>query len=988
MIKENTSMGVVRQQVNFGNVPIVIETGKIATQANGSVMVSMGESIVLVTVTGNKSARPGIDFLPLTCEYIEKKYAAGKIPGGYFKRESRPGPLEILNARLIDRPMRPLFPKAWRGDVQIIATVLSYDQVNDPAIAAIVGASAATCLSQLPFDGPAAACRVILKDDQYLINPSMEEQKDARLNLIVAATADAVTMVEGEGDEASEQEMLDAILTAHQAMKPVIKMQNQLAQDHGKEKWHVPALSIDAPLFAQVVDLCIEDLDATLPNNNKDARKQALKKIEQKTIQSLVDQDETLSERQDEIKGYIAKVYRSVVRNRVVETKERMDGRKLHQVRPIWCEVGTLPRTHGSAIFTRGETQALATVTLGNKRDEQRIDALDEDYFEPFMLHYNFPPFCTGEAKPLRGTSRREIGHGNLAQRGVRAILPDHDDFSYTIRLVSEVLESNGSSSMATVCASSMALMHAGVPTRKQVAGIAMGLIEEGQQVAVLSDILGDEDHLGDMDFKVVGTQEGITAIQMDIKIKGLKRSILEQALEQARKGRLHILREMNKTIKCPADELTQHAPRIVKLQVNPDRVRDIIGPGGRTIRGLSEITSCTIDIDDSGTVTITGVGQEKVSQACQMIEQLTEEPEIGVEYEGVIRKIADFGLFVEIIPGREGLLHVSEIGTPRGSQLSDFFSEGENLSVRCIEITRDNKIRLTLVNASESQRATQSSRSSSDHRKDSQKNTSRSDQRNAKDSNRPVQSSRGDSSRRSDRSDRSTEQTRSNKSADRNNRKSSRDTNHGSSSRSSKRDQVQVGKQYEGVVKRVMDYGVFIEFLPDIDGLAHISRIQGIQRTQIHDHFVEGDELLVSVLEIDDKGRISLGIEEDEVMSLADDSTSVDKSFDSYDSDSYESVDDASYEDMQESYDYEEEVEEVEVGKVYLGTVTNIKSFGAFIEIAPDHSGLVHISELADHRIDQIEDIVEVGEEIYVKCIGINNGKIRLSRREALTEV
>jgi polyribonucleotide nucleotidyltransferase len=913
-------MGAIDMKARFGASEIHIETGKVATQAGGSVMVTMGETVVLVTSTGSSSARPGTNFLPLTCEFIEKKYAAGKIPGGYFKRETRPGPEEILNARLIDRPMRPLFPKTWRADIQIIATVLSFDQENDPAICAIVGASTATCLSPIPFDGPMAACRVALIDGEYLINPTYEEQANAKLNLIVAATADAVTMVEGEGQEANEDEMLDAILAAHDAIKPIIKLQNKIAKKAGKEKLVAQPSFIDAELFHKVVDLSIEDLDASLPNDNKSERKSTFKTVKKSVISTLLEENDEYAGREGEIGDYLEDVYRSVVRARVVETRERMDGRRLDEIRGIWCETDTLPRTHGSAIFTRGETQALATVTLGTRRDEQRIDALRGDYFERFMLHYNFPPFCTGEAKPLRGTSRREIGHGNLATRGVRAILPEHDDFRYTIRLVSEVLESNGSSSMATVCASSMALMQAGVPITKQVAGIAMGLIEEGGKVAVLSDILGDEDHLGDMDFKVIGTREGITAIQMDIKIKGLKRSILEQALEQARKGRLHILKEMDKCIKDPNKELTTYAPRIITVQVSPDRVRDIIGPGGRVIRGLSDESGCTIEIEDNGVVTISGVGEESVAKAKFLIEQLTEEPEVGQEYEGVIKSIVDFGLFIEIIPGQEGLLHVSEIGTPRGSNLNDFFETGDEIRVRCIEL-KDGKIRLTVKGV---------------------------------------------------------------------------EGNEGQFESIQNAPKPEIGANYEGVVKRVMDYGIFVEFLPNIDGLAHHSRIHGTARHEIASTFAEGDDVEVTVEEVTNEGKISLRIGEAASNDAADSTKGERKSRGSRDGKSERPPrkerpvreERSARNPRTAPVEGEEDDFDVEVGKIYLGTVTNIKAYGAFIELAPGTQGMVHISELADHQIAQIEDIVDIGDEIYVKCIDVSrDGKIRLSRREAVNE-
>lgn len=923
-------MGVVTMKARFGESEVTIETGKIATLVSGAVTITMGETVVLVTCAGASSMRPGTNFLPLTCEYIEKKYAAGKIPGGYFKRETRPGPAEILNARLMDRPMRPLFPKTWRKDIQLIATVMSFDGENDPAIAAMLGASAATCVSEIPFDGPMAGCRVALIDGEYLINPPNSQLEGAKLNLIVAATKDAVTMVEGEGDEASEEEMLDAILAAHDAIKPMIDLQVKFTKKAGTPKLSVSPEAIDADLFARVIDLCIADLDRTLPNQSKSERKESLSAIKADVLAQLTEEDESLASRKDEIKEYIEDIYREVVRTRVVETRERMDGRRLDEVRRIWCETAVLPRAHGSAIFTRGETQALATVTLGSKRDEQRIDNLAGDYFDPFMLHYNFPPFCTGEAKPLRGTSRREIGHGNLATRGVRAILPQHEDFPYTIRLVSEVLESNGSSSMATVCASSMALMQAGVPTQKQVAGIAMGLIEENGKIAVLSDILGDEDHLGDMDFKVVGTRDGITAIQMDIKIKGLKRSILEQALEQARRGRLYILKEMDKCIRRPNKELTEYAPRIITINVHPDRVRDIIGPGGRTIRALSDTTGCTIDIADDGTVTVSGVGAESIAQAKLLIEQLTEEPEVGRIYEGIIKSIVGFGLFVEVLPGQEGLVHVRDLGTPRDSDLNDFFEIGQEIVVRLVEVTREGKLNLS------------------------------------------VQGIEGNEDLLGELPE-----------------------------------PPKVGETYEGTIRSVMPYGVFVEIMPNVDGLAHASRIRGVGRDEVQNRFSVGDALTVTIEEINKDGKISLSANLDEELEEEYEEEIEEEYEEEYEEEAprkrsrkertrrEEPVRSSRRKPLpreQESIDLEieeaEDLDDIQVGKVYLARVTNIKSYGAFAELAPGVHGMIHISELADHRVAQIEDVIDVGEEVYVKCIGINHdGKIRLSRREAIAE-
>jgi polyribonucleotide nucleotidyltransferase len=689
-------MGKITLSVPFGNTDITIETGRLAKLTSGSCLVTMGETVVLVTAAGGSSPRVGFDFLPLTCEYVEKQYAGGKIPGGYFKRETRPGPAEIIYARIIDRPMRPLFPKNWRKEIQLIATVLSFDHENDPGICALVGASVATSISDIPFDGPIGGCRVALVDGEYLINPTFEQTAKAKLSLIVAATEDAVTMVEGEGDEASEEEMIDAIIAAHEAIKPIIKLQRDLQKKVGKAKQEVTVEKTDADLYMQVVEASVDDLADALSIPTKTERKAAISSTCKEIIAGLVAEDSALEERTSEIKKYLERVQRDIVRTQVVESGVRIDGRGTTDIRPIICETGVLPRTHGSAIFTRGETQALATVTLGTRRDEQRIDNLHGDHFERFMLHYNFPPFCVGEARMLRSTSRREIGHGNLAFRGVSRILPEKDDFAYTIRIVSEVLESNGSSSMATVCASSLALMQAGVPVVKDVAGIAMGLIQEDEKVAILSDILGDEDHLGDMDFKVVGTEEGINALQMDIKVKGLDRKVLRDALQQARDGRLHILKEMRKEIAEHSEDMSQYSPRILTTHVRPDKIRDVIGPGGKTIRGITEQTGCSVDIDDTGKVTIASPDLESANRAKDIIEGLTEEAEVGRIYFGTVRKVLDFGAFVEILPGTDGLVHISELADHRVERVEDILSEGDEVYVKCIGVDRQGKIRLS----------------------------------------------------------------------------------------------------------------------------------------------------------------------------------------------------------------------------------------------------------------------------------------------------
>ncbi|MCK6571088.1 polyribonucleotide nucleotidyltransferase [Myxococcota bacterium] len=689
-------MGVVTVSAPYGANKITLETGRLARQADGAVLVTQGDTVVLVTVCGSKSARPGVDFLPLTVEYVEKQYAAGKIPGGYFKREGRLANWEILTSRLIDRPNRPQFPKHWRKEIQIIATVMSTDNENDPGILAMVGASAAVSISDIPFDGPTAGCRVAKIGGQFVINPSLKALKDAELELVVAGTADAVCMVEGEASEASEATIIDAILAAHEAIKGIIALQRDLVQKAGKPKQDAAPPPVDAVLYNRVIDVALDNMADALAIRDKKARRDAVSKASKQAIAELLASDPSLAGREGEINEHLHDLQSDIVRTQVVEEGIRLDGRRLEEIRPISCEVSVLPRTHGSSLFTRGETQALATVTLGTRRDEQRIDNLQGDVFVRFMLHYNFPPFCTGEVKMLRGQSRREIGHGNLAHRGVECLMPSQDDFNYTVRVVSEVLESNGSSSMATVCSASMALMDAGVPFLKPVAGIAMGLIQEDDKIAVLSDILGDEDHLGDMDFKVVGTKDGITALQMDIKVHGLDRSILEKALRQARNGRLHILKEMSKAISAPRADLSLHAPRIFTLTVKPDKIRDVIGPGGKTIRGIIEQCGVQIDVDDTGKVSIAAKDGESAQKAMDLIKGLTQEPEVGKVYQGIVRKIMEFGAFVEILPGTDGLVHISELADQRVNRVEDIVAEGDEIYVKCIGVDRQGKIRLS----------------------------------------------------------------------------------------------------------------------------------------------------------------------------------------------------------------------------------------------------------------------------------------------------
>ncbi len=689
-------MGVITLKAPFGASEIIIETGRLARQADGAVLVTMGETVVLVTVCGAKSAKPGTDFLPLTVEYVEKHYASGKIPGGYFKREGRLAPWEILNARLVDRPNRPLFPKHWRKEIQVIATVLSTDNENDPAILAMVGASAATAISDIPFEGPSAGCRVAKIGGQFVINPSLKALEGAELELIVAGTDSEVCMVEGEAREASEQTMIDAIIAAHNALKPICALQSELVRRAGKPKQDIGAPVVDASLYDRVIDLGLDRMADALSIVEKKARRSATSAAEKAVLAELLASDPSLVGREKEINDHLHSLEKTIVRTQVVENGTRLDGRRHDEIRPISCAVGVLPRTHGSSLFTRGETQALATVTLGTRRDEQRIDNLQGDTFRNFMLHYNFPPFCTGETKPMRGPGRREIGHGNLAQRGIESLMPSKDDFAYTTRVVSEVLESNGSSSMATVCSGSMALMDAGVPFFKPVAGIAMGLIQEDGKTAVLSDILGDEDHLGDMDFKVVGTKDGITALQMDMKVDGLDRSILEKALRQAKNGRLHILREMAKAIREPRADLSVYAPRIVNIFIKPDRIKDIIGPGGKTIRGISEQTGCQLEVDDSGKVSISSRDPEGTQRAIALVQALVQEPEVGKVYQGTVRKIMEFGAFVEILPGTDGLVHISELADGRVNRVEDILAEGDEVLVKCIGVDRTGKIKLS----------------------------------------------------------------------------------------------------------------------------------------------------------------------------------------------------------------------------------------------------------------------------------------------------
>ncbi|OEU45570.1 MAG: polyribonucleotide nucleotidyltransferase [Desulfobacterales bacterium S7086C20] len=689
-----------------GSETLSIETGKLARQAGGAVLVSYGETRVLVTVVASDELREGIDFVPLTVEYQEKGYAAGRIPGNYFRREiGRPGEKATLAARLIDRPIRPLFPKSYRHETQVIAQVLSVDNENDPDVLAVVGASAALEISDIPFAGPIACVCVGRIDGHFKANPTRQELEESDINLVVAGSKDAVVMVEGGGHFVKEEDMLDAIFFGHKALQPIIDLQAELKEAVGLPKRAVSAIEIDEGLVGQVEKMAAERIEKAVRIAKKLDRQDALKNIKAEVLEKL---GQDYVDRRGEVCDILHGIERRVIRDLVISHGSRIDGRSFDEIRPIQCEVGLLPRTHGSALFTRGETQALGVVTLGSARDEQRIETLDGFEFRPFMLHYNFPAFCVGEVRRLGGPSRRDIGHGGLSTRAVEKVLPSKEEFDYTIRIVSEILESNGSSSMATVCAGSLALMDAGVPVSAPVAGIAMGLIKEEDTVLILSDILGDEDHMGDMDFKVAGTRDGITALQMDIKIHGLTKSIMEQALEQARRGRLFILDTMEKTMQKPRLEISPYAPKIISIQINPDKIRDIIGPGGKVVRAIQAETGTKVDIEDDGLVKVVGDNKEEAEKALKMIEAIVQEAKVGAIYEGTVRKIMDFGAFVEIFPGTDGLVHISQLDLKRVVKVTDVLKEGDKVKVKVLEVDRDGKIRLSRKAVLEDQKSGQ----------------------------------------------------------------------------------------------------------------------------------------------------------------------------------------------------------------------------------------------------------------------------------------
>ena len=681
-------------QAEVGGRPLTIEAGHVALQASGAVTVRQGDTVVLVAAVKEDRIRAGIDFLPLMVEYQEMSYAAGRIPGGFFRREvGRPSEKETLTSRLIDRPIRPLFPQGYSYETQVIAKVLSWDQENEPDVMAITGASAALHLSSVPFHGPIGAVRVGRVAGQFVINPSKQQLEESDINLVLAASRDAVVMVEGGANFVSEQDLLEAIALGQQAIQPILDAQDELRRLMGVPKEIFDVVEYDGALRDAVRRLALDGMREVMSVADKQDRSKRKKELKQRVRVELA---ADFPEQEKAVGGLLEELEKTVVRRMLVEQRHRIDGRRFDEIRPISIDVGVLPRTHGSAIFRRGETQILAVTTLGSSSDEQKIEALTGETFKSFMLHYNFPPYCVGEVRPLRGPGRRDIGHGALAERAITPILPISTDFPYTLRVVSEVLESNGSSSMATVCGACLALMDAGVPVRGKVAGIAMGLVKEGDEVVVLSDILGDEDHLGDMDFKVTGNEKGITALQMDIKITGITRAIMQEALEQARAGRLFILEKMTAALPEPRGELSPYAPRVVSIQINPEKIRDVIGAGGKIIRGIVAETGAKIDIEDSGRIVIMSPDGAACQKAIDRIRGLTQEPEVGEIYKARIVRVMDFGAFAEILPNTEGLIHISQLDHTRVRKVSDVVNEGDEVMVKVIEIDKDGRIRLS----------------------------------------------------------------------------------------------------------------------------------------------------------------------------------------------------------------------------------------------------------------------------------------------------
>jgi len=673
---------------------VSIETGKIAKQASGSVIVRSGETVVLVTVVGAKSANPGVDFLPLTIEYQERLSSVGRIPGNYFRREiGRPADHEVLICRIIDRPLRPLFPDGYRSETQIIATVLSADRVNNPDVLALTGASAALMVSHVPFNDPVAGGRIAYVDGRYILNPTFEELEGSSMDMVVACTKNAIVMVEGKADELSEDEVLSGIFFAFEQLQPLIDIQVELQKTNGVEKITVEPPKVNEELKAKVAEIAAAGMEKVYNIADKMERSKAYDNLKAEVLEQLDNEEGELA---GEISEYLSSFKKSFMRQKTVATGVRIGGRKFDEVRDISCETEYLPKTHGSALFTRGETQALVTATLGSERDKQRIETLNGEVASRFMLHYNFPPYCVGEARSLRGPSRRDVGHGTLATRGLEAVLPSEEDFPYAIRVVSEITESNGSSSMASVCGGSMAMMDAGVPIKRPVSGIAMGLIKEGDDIAILSDILGDEDHLGDMDFKVVGTSDGITALQMDIKIDGVDRDIMFTALEQAKRGRLHILDEMSKGITEARAKVVDHAPKYFVHKISQDKIRDIIGPGGKVIKELSAEYDAKIEVDDSGLVKIFCANGLLAEPLIEKIKSMTAEVEVGATYKGKVKTVKDFGAFIEILPGTDGLVHISELANERVKNVTDVLSEGDEVEVKVLDVDNRGRIRLS----------------------------------------------------------------------------------------------------------------------------------------------------------------------------------------------------------------------------------------------------------------------------------------------------
>ncbi|MBB6091913.1 polyribonucleotide nucleotidyltransferase [Povalibacter uvarum] len=689
-------MSAIKKTFSYGQHQVTVETGEIARQADGAVLVSMGDTVVLVTAVARKKADPNKDFFPLTVNYVEKTYAAGRIPGGFFKREGRPSEKETLTSRLIDRPIRPLFPEGFFNEVQVVATVVSVNPDIDPDIPAMIGASAALALSGVPFQGPIGAARVGYIDGQYVLNPTNTQLKTSKLDLVVAGTSEAVLMVESEADQLSEEVMLGAVVFGHDQQQAAIKVINELKAEAGKAAWDWKAADANAALEAAVAGQAEAALSDAYKVIEKQARQARVSDAKVAALNALTSGENPVHSA-DEVSKELGNLEYRIVRRRVIAGDPRIDGRDMKTVRPISIRTGVLPRTHGSALFTRGETQALVVTTLGTGRDAQIIDALAGERKEPFMLHYNFPPFSVGETGMIGSPKRREIGHGNLARRGIWAVMPDMTTFPYVIRVVSEILESNGSSSMASVCGTSLALMDAGVPIKAAVAGVAMGLVKEGDKFQVLTDILGDEDHLGDMDFKVAGSRTGVTALQMDIKINGITKEIMQVALEQAKAGRLHILGEMDKVLSAPRAKMSEWAPSIITIKIDPEKIREVIGKGGAVIRAITEETGTSIDIENDGTVKIASVDGASGREAQRRIELITAEVEVGRIYEGRVARLMDFGAFVTILPGKDGLVHISQISNERVERVSDKLKEGDVVRVKVLEVDRQGRVRLSM---------------------------------------------------------------------------------------------------------------------------------------------------------------------------------------------------------------------------------------------------------------------------------------------------